>query len=158
MAPARPASPPSKLPVPNAPTTQGIDEAALVGGGAIAETANKLGDEVAAGQDLGEHDPKGVLEQDEHAKPEREGAKQIASSGDANTAARFMDPNVPTPVSSSDPPMRVIGTDAQMNTRIHRNLPRIPEYQGLCSQRWQTREKRRVKVGANRASFRSYPS
>ncbi|KAL5637463.1 hypothetical protein ACGC1H_004029 [Rhizoctonia solani] len=42
---ARPASPPDKLPVPDAPTTTG--EAALVGGGAVANTTDKLGENIA---------------------------------------------------------------------------------------------------------------
>ncbi|ELU38557.1 hypothetical protein AG1IA_07405 [Rhizoctonia solani AG-1 IA] len=85
---ARPASPAAKLPSPDAPTTTG--EAALVGGGAVADTANKLGDSIAANQDLGGHDPKGVKET-EQAKLEREAAGNVISPESANTA----DPNEP---------------------------------------------------------------
>ncbi|QRW26495.1 collagen alpha-1(VII) chain [Rhizoctonia solani] len=97
---ARPASPAAKLPSPDAPTTTG--EAALVGGGAVADTANKLGDSIAANQDLGGHDPKGVKET-EQAKLEREAAGNVISPESANTAARFMDAGIPTP-DPNEPP------------------------------------------------------
>ncbi|CAE7155683.1 unnamed protein product [Rhizoctonia solani] len=97
---ARPASPASKLPAPDAPTTTG--DAALVGGGAIANTANRIGDSIAAGQDLGGHDPKGVKE-GESTKLEKEGAGNAISSDSANTAAQFMDAGVPTPDPTQPP-------------------------------------------------------
>jgi hypothetical protein len=93
---AGPGSPGSQLPAPNAPTTSG--EAALVGGGAVANTANELGDRIAAGQDLGGHDPKGVKE-NEQARLEKEATGNIISPESANTAARFMNAGIPTPVS-----------------------------------------------------------
>ncbi|CAE6495850.1 unnamed protein product [Rhizoctonia solani] len=93
---ARPASPAAKLPATDAPTTTG--EAALVGGGAVAETANRMGDNIAAGQDLGGHDPKGVKE-DEQPGFEKVGTGNVTSphSESANTAAQFMNAGVPTP-------------------------------------------------------------
>ncbi|EUC63006.1 hypothetical protein RSOL_468890 [Rhizoctonia solani AG-3 Rhs1AP] len=150
---ARPASPPAKLPVPDAPTTMGeaalvgggavantankygeniaaapdaststgpalvgggaiantanklggniaaaphasvtTEEAALVGGGAVANTANKLGDNIAAAH----HHPQGAKET-EQARLEKEGAGNLVSPVSANTAAQFMNADVPTP-------------------------------------------------------------
>ncbi|CAE6398997.1 unnamed protein product [Rhizoctonia solani] len=97
---ARPASPAAKLPVPDAATTSG--EAALVGGGAVASTANKLGDSIAAGQDIGGHDTNGVNET-ERAKLEKEAAGNVISPESANTAARFMNADVPTPDPNQPP-------------------------------------------------------
>ncbi|KDN43122.1 hypothetical protein RSAG8_06275, partial [Rhizoctonia solani AG-8 WAC10335] len=91
---ARPASPAAKLPAPDAPTTTG--DAALVGGGAVANTANKLGENIAAGQDLGGHSPKGVKET-EQAKLEKEGAGRVVSPDSANTASQFLNADVLTP-------------------------------------------------------------
>ncbi|CAE6531889.1 unnamed protein product [Rhizoctonia solani] len=95
---ARPASPAAKLPAPDAPTTTG--DAALVGGGAVANTANQLGEKIAAAQDLGGHDPKGVNET-EQAKPE--GAGKTISPDSANTASRFLSADVPTPDPTQPP-------------------------------------------------------
>ncbi|CAE6427396.1 unnamed protein product [Rhizoctonia solani] len=91
---ARPASPAAKLPAPDAPTTTG--DAALVGGGAVANTANKLGENIAAGQDQGGHSPKGVKET-EQAKLEKEGAGRVVSPDGANTASQFLNADVLTP-------------------------------------------------------------
>ncbi|CAE6453685.1 unnamed protein product, partial [Rhizoctonia solani] len=132
---ARPASPAAKLPAPDAPTTTSEDaalvgggavantadrlgesiaspgtkhasttsgNAALVGGGAVANTADRLGESIAAGQDLGGHNPQGVKET-EQAKLEREGAGNVISPQSANTAARFLDADVPTPDPTQPP-------------------------------------------------------
>ncbi|KAJ1300758.1 hypothetical protein OPQ81_002402 [Rhizoctonia solani] len=96
----RPASPATKLPVPNAPTTTG--DAALVGGGAVADTANKHGENIAAGQDLGGHNPKGVKET-EQTRLENEGSGNIVSSEGANTASQFLSADVPTPDPTQPP-------------------------------------------------------
>ncbi|QRW14066.1 collagen alpha-1(VII) chain [Ceratobasidium sp. AG-Ba] len=97
---ARPASPAAKLPAPDAPTTTG--DAALVGGGAVAATANKVGDNIAAGQDLGGHDPKGVLADEPNLLSEGTAARTGLPEG-ANTAAKFLDSNVATPDPSKPP-------------------------------------------------------
>ncbi|KAF8604376.1 hypothetical protein BDV93DRAFT_522491 [Ceratobasidium sp. AG-I] len=85
---ARPASPAPKLPVPDAPTTTGTGESnsenpALVGGGAVAQTANAVGDNIAAGQDLGGHEPKGVLEGDRNDSSSNTNANAALVGGGA---------------------------------------------------------------------------
>ncbi|KAH7333555.1 hypothetical protein B0J17DRAFT_631706 [Rhizoctonia solani] len=94
------ASPETRLPASDTPTTSG--GAALVGGGAVANTANRLGERIAAGRDLGGHNPQGVKET-EQAKLEREGAGNVISPESANTAARFLDADVPTPDPTKPP-------------------------------------------------------
>ncbi|KAG9126941.1 hypothetical protein FRC07_001317 [Ceratobasidium sp. 392] len=101
---ARPASPAAKLPAPDAPTTTG--EAALVGGGAIASTANELGTNISSAQnpDLGGHEPKGVLEGNGDANLHSEGtARRTGLPEGANTAARFMNPDIATPDPNKPP-------------------------------------------------------
>ncbi|KAG8741127.1 hypothetical protein FRC10_003271 [Ceratobasidium sp. 414] len=102
---ARPASPAPKLPAPDAPTTTG--EAALVGGGAVASTANELGTSILSDQnpDLGGHDPKGVLANeagDVNLQSEAT-AKRTGLPESANTAAKFLDPDIPTPDPNKPP-------------------------------------------------------
>ncbi|KAG8687258.1 hypothetical protein FRC09_013608 [Ceratobasidium sp. 395] len=106
---ARPASPAPKLPAPDAPTTTG--EAALVGGGAVAATANELGTNISSAQnpDLGTHDdPKGVLADNSNSNGDAnllsEGtARRTGLPEGANTAARFMNPDIATPDPSNPP-------------------------------------------------------
>lgn len=103
---ARPASPAPKLPVPEGPTTTGDASAnpALVGGGAVAQNANEVGDKVAAGQDLGGHDPKGVL--DDSISPALVGGGAIAQTandvGDKIAAGQDLGGHDPKGVLDSD--------------------------------------------------------
>ncbi|KAG9074582.1 hypothetical protein FS749_013830 [Ceratobasidium sp. UAMH 11750] len=96
---ARPASPAPKLPAPDAPTTTG--EAALVGGGAVASTANELGTNISSAQnpDLGGHDPKGVLadEAGDANLQSKATTKRTGLPEGTNTAAKFLNPDVSTP-------------------------------------------------------------
>ncbi|KAG9103913.1 hypothetical protein FRC06_007024 [Ceratobasidium sp. 370] len=96
---ARPASPASKLPAPDAPTTTG--EAALVGGGAVANTADELGTNISSNQnpDLGGHDPKGVLanEAGDANLQSKATTKRTGLPEAANTAAKFLDAGIATP-------------------------------------------------------------
>lgn len=88
---ARPASPAPKLPVPDAPTTTGTgannsENPALVGGGSVAQTANAIGDKVASGQDLGGHQPRGVLEGDRSGAGPNANAALVGGGAVAQTA------------------------------------------------------------------------